>query len=231
VWRLCLQESRATPELHAQLSEEERERAGRFVFPADQRRYGAAHGQLRQVLAAYLGGSPAQLAFHLGPQGKPRLAARSELSFNLSHSGDLGLLAVSFGREVGIDTEAIRPVPDLDGLVARCFSGSERSALASVPEELRLTVFFEAWTRKEAFLKALGDGLSRPLQSFDVSLLPGQPARLLSLDGDPAASRAFALRALRPGSGFVGAVAVQGPEARLRCREWPSQAEIPEMGG
>jgi 4'-phosphopantetheinyl transferase len=231
VWRLCLQESRATPGLPAPLSEEERARASRFAFPIDRIRYVAAHGQLRQVLAAYLGRSPADLAFDLGPQGKPRLAGSSELSFNLSHSGDLGLLAVAWGREVGVDTEAIRPVPDLDDLVARCFSGSERSALASLPEELRLTAFFDGWTRKEAFLKALGAGLSRPLQSFDVSLLPGQPARLLSLDGDPAASRAFALRALRPGSGFVGAVAVQGPEARLRCRQWPSQAEIPELGG
>jgi 4'-phosphopantetheinyl transferase len=200
------------------LSGEEAARAERFIFTPDRRRYLAAHGLLRLILASYLGTSPDAIAFSRSSDGKPRLVHPERLRFNLSHSGLLGLLAVSANREVGVDVEQVRDVGDMDDLAKTCFSPVEQAALAAVPAEQRRWAFFAGWTRKEAFLKALGQGLSRPLDSFDVSLAPGEPARLLRVEGAPRAPQSYAVRSLEPAPGYLGALVVDGPQVTVHWR-------------
>jgi 4'-phosphopantetheinyl transferase len=202
------------------ISVEETTRAERFVHIHDRRRYVAAHGLLRLVLAGYLGTSPDDVAIRSNSDGKPRLAYPERLHFNLSHSGLLGLLAVSASHEVGVDIEEIRDVGDMEDLAKTCFSPVEQAALAAVPAAQRRWAFFAGWTRKEAFLKALGEGLSRPLNSVDVSLAPGESVKRLRVERAPGASESYAVRSLEPAPGYVAALAVNGPHARVRWRRW-----------
>lgn len=204
------------------LSEAERARASRFHFEADRRRFVASHAALRDILASYLGVEPSSLAFGEGPHGKPLLdapeAGRS-IRFSLSHSGGMALVAVSLGREVGVDVERVRPREDLDGFAARYFSPHEREALARIPSDDRLRTFFETWTLKEAYLKACGDGLLRELDAFDVTVGDAQP-RLLSVRDRPGDEARWTLGRLDPGQGYVATVAVAGPGWRLLQAHW-----------
>jgi 4'-phosphopantetheinyl transferase len=179
------------------------------------------------VLSGYLGTGPDAIAFRSNGDGKPRLAHPERLRFNLSHSGVLGLLAVSANREVGIDVEEIRDLEDIEDLAKTCFSPVEQAAFAAVPAVQRSWALFAGWTRKEAFLKALGEGLSRPLDSFDVSLAPGEPARLLRVEGAPSAPASYAIRSLEPAPGYVGALVVDGIQMTLRWRRWDALSARP----
>lgn len=164
------------------LSEAERARAGRFRVPGLAGRYTVAHARLRQILAAQLGTEPGALQFAAGPHGKPELAgafAGSGLRFNLSHSAALGLVGWTRGRDIGVDVEAWRGMRDEAALVRRYFSPVEIAAYEASPADARTEVFFNLWTRKEAYVKAVGRGLGLPLDSFDVSPGKGQEARLL----------------------------------------------------
>ena len=202
--------------LESTLSPEEASQAGRFRFAADRDRYVAAHGLLRVLLANYLGTSPGRVALIAASGGKPRVARPESLRFSLSHAATMALVAVSADREVGIDLEQIGEVDDLGRLAETCFSPAEVATLASLPKSQRLRAFYAGWTRKEAFLKATGDGLSRPLSSFAVSLPPDEPPRLLHVQGDPRAPERYWLVALEPAAGYVGALAVDGPPATIR---------------
>jgi 4'-phosphopantetheinyl transferase len=211
VWRLELSRSPAQlAELWRLLSLSEQAKARRFVYEVDRSRYVAAHGLMRCALAQCVDAGPRDLEFAAGPEGKPRWG-RPALgpSFNLSHAGELGLLAVAWGREVGVDIEKIRSIEDLDNLASTCLSSSEAAQLGALPEAERLMAFFECWTRKEAFLKALGVGLSRPLDSFAVTLGPGKLARLVHVDGDSTAAARWTLVSLTPAAGYVGALAME----------------------
>lgn len=220
VWILRLDLSRAQlARLASVISAEEFTRAERFAVPANRRRYVAAHGLLRLVLASYVCLGPKRLSFEKGAGGKPRLADRHQLRFNLSHSNDLALVAVSANREVGVDIEKVCEMPDLESLARICFSPVEQAALAAVPAGQRQLAFFAGWTRKEAFLKAQGDGLSRPLHSFDVTLTPAVPARVLRVQPPDAAHR-YALRTLEPAPGYVGALATEGGPVTVHWRGW-----------
>jgi len=225
VWRLSLVAGDATRDrLRESLSESERRRAGRFAFERDRARFVVAHGALRSILSSYARVPASQLEIECDPGGKPRLARPGAPRFNLSHSGDTALLAVAWDREVGIDLEAVRAIEDLDVLAASCFSPAERRALASVPEALRLAAFYDGWTRKEAFLKLLGDGLSRPLDSFDVSLVPGEPAALLRVSGGRADE--WALQPIEIGPGYRGALACRAPAPKIEVRDWVAGSEL-----
>lgn len=219
VWSLSLD----VPEAELQrlgrvISADEAARAERFVFSPDCRRYLAAHGLLRLVLAGYLGTSPEAVVFSSSSDGKPRLAPPERLRFNLSHSGLIALVAVSANREVGVDVEEIRDVGDMEDLVKTCFSPVEQAALASLPAAQRRWAFFAGWTRKEAFLKALGEGLSRSLDSFDVSLAPGEPARLIRVEGAPRAPETYAVQSLEPAPGYLAALVVESPQVTVHWR-------------
>jgi 4'-phosphopantetheinyl transferase len=203
------------------LSLDERERAARFVFPRDRNRFVAGRAFLRLLLAQYLATDPASLRFRYGPHGKPALADdRSGVAFNLAHSNSLAVCALARGGELGVDVERVRPIPDADGVARSFFSPRESAELASVPEPERHRAFFDGWTRKEAFLKALGDGLARPLDSFDVTLKPGDPPRLLRTVGDPEEAGRFSLHSLEPEAGYVAAIAVRGHGWHVRLARW-----------
>jgi 4'-phosphopantetheinyl transferase len=196
------------------LSADERDRAGRFHREADWRRFVVARGALRIILARYLGSDARALAFRYGPFGKPELPD-APLRFNLSHSGDLALCAVTRGRAVGVDVEQLRPVADCEQLAARYFSPEEHAALVQLSAAARSRAFLACWTRKEAYVKARGDGLSFPLDAFAVSLAPGTAPALLRHRLDATEVDRWSFAALEPEPGYVGALAVEGHGWRL----------------
>lgn len=225
VWRARLDQPPLCVEsLLGTLTDDERSRAERFKFLKDREHFIVARGTLRAIIGRYLQIEPSQLRFCYSDYGKPALVkdfAGGAARFNLTHSHGLALFAVTCGREVGIDLEKLRP--DLaDGQIAeRFFSAQEVRRLRELPRQQQGEAFFNCWTRKEAYIKARGEGLSMPLDSFDVSLVPGEPAELLDTRGDPQEASRWSLRELFPASGFVAAVAVEGSDWRLRCLQWP----------
>lgn len=193
------------------LSEDERCRAQRLRLARERRRYIAARGRLRQLLGERLGTRAASVDLACGARGKPMLDGRQAASgwrFNVSHAEDLAVYAFTRGREVGIDVEAVAPWPGADAIAARFFSRRECCDYEALPPEQRTEGFFNCWTRKEAFCKAIGEGLRRPLGSFDVSLRPGEPARILRVDDTPGELCGWRLHAFTPAPGFVAAVVV-----------------------
>jgi 4'-phosphopantetheinyl transferase len=219
----------ATPtlaRLERLLDADERARAARFVFAPDARRFRVARGTLREILGGYLGVAPADVRFAYAAAGKPALAAPftgAGVEFNLSHSGEIALYAIADQRRIGIDVEQIRPLDDMEALAERNFSAAERRALFAVAPAQRAVAFFACWTRKEAYIKALGDGLGHPLDSLTVSLGAGEPARFLEIGGEPAAAARWTLAALDVGAGYEAAVAVDGP-ATVRLRGYWEQS-------
>lgn len=168
--------------LHDLLSAAEQARAARFLFPDLASRFTVAHGRLRQLLAPLVGLDARDIQMVTGEHGKPRLAgtaAALNLHFNLSHSDTLGLVGWAQDREIGVDIERWRPMRDEHALVRRFFSAAENAAYDALPADQRSAGFFHCWTRKEAYIKAVGRGLGLPLDSFDVSLEAGSGARLL----------------------------------------------------
>ncbi len=216
VWRVDLD---GAPEaaVASSLSADERERARRFRFERDRQRFVAARGLLRRLVGRYLDQEPARVRFGYGPRGKPFVDAAGGLRFNVSHSAGLALVAFAWGREVGVDVERLRPVPEAEDIARQYFSRWEESELRRLPEGERAAAFFRCWTRKEAFVKATGDGLSRPLDAFDVTLAPGEPARLVRVAGEPEAARRFWMVDVSPGRGFAAALAIEGSPARVIC--------------
>jgi 4'-phosphopantetheinyl transferase len=200
-------------ELEATLDPGERERARRFVQPLHRDRFIAAHGFLRQVLGRILQIDPHAMRFIAGAQGKPAIAGGPE--FNLAHSGDIALIALARGRAVGVDVEQARATLDAEAIAARFFSTGEQAALAAMPAPDRRDAFFNIWTRKEAFIKATGAGLSFPLDELTVSLGEGEDDCLLSVADDPAVAAQWRVRALRAPPGYAAAVAAEGRDWTL----------------
>jgi 4'-phosphopantetheinyl transferase len=207
----------------AVLAPDERARASRFHFERDRRRWTAARGAVRAVLAGYADVPAASLTFRVGQHGKPALdgpAGRTGLDFNVSHSGDLALCAVTRGRAVGVDVEAVRPDFATGEVARRFFAPAEVAALEALLPRERVEAFFACWTRKEAYIKARGIGIALGLDRFEVSLAPDRPATLLATRHEPAAAAHWRLVALAPGNGYAGALVTDGP-ARLVCWQWP----------
>ena len=210
-------------QLGALLSPDERERAARFRFRRDAMRWIVARATLREILGACLEVDPRAVAFAHGEKGKPVLATRAghlDLQFSLAHSAELAVYAVTVGCPVGVDVERLRAVSGMDRIAERTFSPEECAALRGLPEALRPAGFFNCWTRKEAYIKAVGLGLSYPLARFSVSLAPGEPARLRSVELDPAHVETWTMSALAPRTGFVGAVVVGARPVRVVCERW-----------
>ena len=198
----------------ALLSDAERRRADRFVFDRDARRFIVARARLRELLAVRLGeGVPAErIEFQYGAHGKPSLRGgrgRGSLHFSVSHCDDLATYAFSWGAAVGIDVEAVREMSDADAIAAHCFSRRENATYQTLDASDKPLGFFNCWTRKEAVVKALGDGLSLPLDRFDVTLAPGEPAQVLRVDSTPG-DRGWRLDSSCPAAGYVAAIASQG---------------------
>lgn len=223
VWRAALDVSESdVRRLGGMLAGDERHRAERFVFPRDRTHFVAARGLLRMLLGRYLEHDPQRLRFVYGPYGKPELATVSGgtgLRFNVSHSHGLALYAVTRQRDIGVDVERIRPEVAQETIAEHFFSPREVAVLRALPATLQATAFFACWTRKEAYIKARGDGLSLPLDQFVVSLAPGEPAALLYTAWDLQEAARWALQNLAPGPGYMAAVAVAGHDWQLTCWE------------
>ena len=224
VWRAFLDlEPHHVQGLQRTLLPGELERAGRFRFVRDRRRFIVARGVLRAILSRYLNIEPCQVRFSYNPYGKPALArglGDDRLRFNLAHSHALALCAVTRNREVGIDLERIRADLVSRQTAEQFFSPREIAVLRSLPKAAQTAAFFHCWTRKEAYIKARGEGLSFPLDRFDVSLAPGEPAALVNTPGDPSEAARWSLKDLSPGPGYVAALAVEGHGWRLKCWQW-----------
>ncbi len=209
--------------IKVKLSVDERERAGRFRFPAHAQRFIARRAVLREILGSYVGQEPGSLRFHQGKNGKPTLVwseQDSAIRFSVSHSGPLGLFAVSWREHMGVDVERIRQLPDIGELACRFFTEREYKEYQSLPVSDRVEGFFTCWTRKEAYLKATGEGLYREPDSFEVSLVPGHRPRMCSIDGDDNAAKRWTLFHLVPSPGFAGALAIQTDRLKLQCWHW-----------
>jgi 4'-phosphopantetheinyl transferase len=193
--------------LAATLSGGERERACRIEAGATRRRFVAARGLLRELLGALLGEAPGTVRLEYGQHGKPYM--RGPLRFSVAHSGDLVLLAVACGREVGVDVELVRRLQDYEGVARAVLALEEQDALAALAEDDREAALLRAWTCKEAYLKACGDGLQFPPQSVVVSLGASEPPSLLAVRERPADADRFSLRTLAPAPGYVGALALE----------------------
>jgi 4'-phosphopantetheinyl transferase len=200
------------------LAADELAQAGRFHFALDRQRFLMRRAARRQVLSRYLKVDPSHLQFSTGPQGKPGLIGPEfspGLRFNCSHSADLALIAVSRGIELGVDVEQHRPLADALELAGHCFSPPELAALANLPASLRAGGFFDCWTRKEAFVKALARGLSFPFHQFTVDFRPDHPARLLAVGNDPGAPARWIMRSLEVHPEYSAALVIEAHPANL----------------
>lgn len=217
VWLVRLDDSAAGIDACADwLSSTERERAARFKFARDRSRYAIAHGALRAILGRYLSVDPGAIDFDAGPAGKPKLAPRwagAELEFNLSHSGEVALIAVTRGAEIGIDVERIRQAFAFEPIAQRFFTGHEVAALRSLPVDLQREAFYKCWTSKEALLKAKGSGLSAALDEVCVAVT-GTGIRITP------ARRGWVLREVRPIPGYAAALAVKQRPRNVQCCRW-----------
>jgi 4'-phosphopantetheinyl transferase len=205
------------------LDAEEQVRASRFHFEHHRQRYISAHAGLRLILARYLNSPPTAIRYQFTEYGKPSLAPEINppgLTFNLTHSHELGLVAVGIEQAIGVDIEHIREDLADEQVARRFFSAQEVQTLLSLPDEMRNRAFFNCWTRKEAYIKARGEGLSMPLDAFDVAIMPGEPALLMNTRPDPAQALQWNLYDLFLGSDYAAALAVQGAASSLSCWQW-----------
>jgi 4'-phosphopantetheinyl transferase len=220
LWRVDLEAIAADePRWQQVLSSDELTRAARYHFARDRQRFVAARAWLRTILAGYIGTDPNSLTFSYSQKEKPSLGPAfdgSGVGFNVSHSGGIALLAFTRRREIGVDVEQIRRDSDLEAIARRFFSTHEQSQLAALRADERTDAFFRCWTRKEAYIKATGDGLSLPLSQFDVSLAAGENNALLATRPDGSEAGGWLLREVPAGPGYIAAVCVRGHDWKLK---------------
>ena len=202
------------------LSPDEKKRARKFRFAKDSRNFIAARGILRLLIGKYLETNPAEITFQYSEFGKPGIANNDSLRFNISHSQNIALFAFTKFFNIGIDVEFVNPNIEVKEIAARFFSTNEVKNLLALPEAQQTLGFFHCWTRKEAFIKAVGEGLSFPLDQFEVSLEPDKPAKLLATDWEPNAVSEWSIYSMSPGANFVGCVAIGGLIKEIKFWNW-----------
>ncbi len=232
IWRADLDWAQSRiPNISESLSQDEKERASRFHFERDRNRFIAGRAILRELLGKYLEILPAEVPIQYGVHGKPRLGEMSEtICFNMSHSQNLAAYGFTQNQPLGIDIEAHREMPDADQIAQRYFSPTEFRAYLSVLREQKLETFYRCWTRKEAYMKATGEGFYLPLDQFEVSLRPDDPPALLWAASDPQEHKHWSLLDFRPADSFAGAVAVQGPVRKVSIWDWRGPLELVGFG-
>jgi 4'-phosphopantetheinyl transferase len=227
VWRVRLNQADGrVQQLHRILSNDEQRRAERFHFDRDRRRFIVRRGTLRLIIGDYFEREPGRLQFHSGHRGKPYLMnslGKVPLQFNLAHSKEIALYAFTSRQKIGIDIEYVRDMPDAEKIAQTTYSSLENKTLQSLPEYQRQEAFFNCWVRKEAYIKAIGSGLYHALDRFDVSLAPGEPARVMSIEGSAAQASGWFMKSLNPEDGYVAALAVKGTDFRLSYWRYPEK--------
>ncbi len=229
VWCAVLdQPARAFRECEQTLSSDEHVRALQIPSLLYRHRFIAARGLMRMILSRYVGAAPQNLFFSYSRRGKPFLSPESGggwIDFSLTYSNSLALCAVTCKREIGIDLEHLRQIEKAALIASQFFSARENRDLRRLAPELRLEAFLNCWTRKGAYFKALGLGISECAAQVEVSLKPNHPSCLLSIAGDKDSAAHWIIRSLSPAPGYVGALAVYGPIVKIRCWQWPGNAE------
>jgi 4'-phosphopantetheinyl transferase len=208
------------------LSMDEMKRANRFHFDKDRNRFIVRRGILRAILGRYLNVDPRQVQFCYGKKGKPMLSdtfGKEKICFNVSHSEGLALYAFTQDHEIGVDVERVRDIFGMDQIAERFFSVGENTIFSSLPAGKRKESFYNCWTRKEAFIKAIGEGLSFALNAFNVTLAPGEPAELLDIVGNPEEAAYWSVYTLSLAHDYVGAVAVKKHSCSLAHWKWQNQ--------
>jgi 4'-phosphopantetheinyl transferase len=227
VWRVKLNQTDGRiQQLQQILSDDERLRAERFHFDRDRRRFIVSQGMLRLIIGEYIDVEPSLLQFYSGHRGKPYLShslGNDPPQFNLAHSKEIALYAFTCSQEIGIDVEFVCEMPDSEQIALTTFSSFENKVLQSLPEYQRQEAFFNCWVRKEAYIKAVGNGLYHALDRFDVSLAPGQPARLVSVEGSAEQASGWFMKSLIPEDGYVAALAVKGSDFCLSYWKYPEK--------
>lgn len=217
VWRIELEQPGSLLEkFRSTLEADELQRASRFHFEKHRSSFVVGRGFLRDILSRYLETKPETLRFSYGDYGKPALDSR--LSFNISHSHGVALLGITEDRQIGIDVEHIRADFATEDIARRFFSRSEVESFNGLQKEEQVAAFFRCWTRKEAFIKATGKGLSQPLDKFDVTLAPGETAALLRVDQDDASR--WTMSDIDVGKDYAAALVVEDRISHIRC--WQS---------
>jgi len=206
------------------LSRDENQRALRFRFERDRNRFVVCRGILREILGTFLQRKPEDIEFNYGPQGKPYIHTPAGTPyFNVSHSSSRAIYALGL-NELGVDLEFVESIPEMQELVDQHFSAAERTAFGSIPHDLRVKAFYSCWTRKEAYVKACGGGLSIPLDQFDVSVDPRSPARLVRVQGTPGNQLHWSLHSFEPSTDTVAALVCAKDSAPHLCGCWSAQA-------
>lgn len=226
IWRASLQvEALVLHALQRMLAEEEVRKAKQFHFERDRRRFIVVRGILKTLLGRYLHTNPGTLKFNYNAYGKPSLGFpfnESKLYFNISHSHEVVLCAFTHARQIGVDVEYMRSDIDYEQLAKHSFSSREQAVFYALPSVQRQQAFFNCWTRKEAYIKARGKGLSLPLDLFDISLVPNEPAALLSSREDPQEVTRWSFQNLSSYPGYAGAFAVEGHGWYVSYWQWYS---------
>jgi 4'-phosphopantetheinyl transferase len=220
VWRLSLaSQQNVVQRMEQLLDDAERARADRFRFEKDRRQYTLTRGMLRTLLGRYLQQDPTRLKISYSPRGKPFVKESenpSGVRFSVSHAGDLALLAFSREREIGVDIESRQRLADWQSIAELIFSEREKQELNSLTETLRIVAFYNGWTRKEAYLKATGEGLVDALSGIEVAISPLAPAGLHAIHGDRELASKWSLCALEPAEAYAAALVVEGAQGRVR---------------
>ena len=224
LWRVALDDCQThVTALKQTLTADEMQRADRFRFDQHRNRFIVGRGALRAILGPYLGAAPLSLRFDYNDHGKPRLHGQTGLEairFNLAHAGGLAVVAVARGRTVGVDMEQIIDRGNLQRIADRFFAPREAEAIRSLNEPARTEAFFNCWTRKEAYVKALGVGITLPLNCFEVSVLPGQPALLLRVYDRCDLRFRCSMSELHVAPGYAGALVVAGDDCATSYWQW-----------
>lgn len=225
IWRVSLhQPEDIFAKLSAMLSKDEHARAERFKFEKHRRRFIVARGVLRDILRRYIDLRADAISFEYEKHGKPILVERlnsRNISFNVSHSEEMAVFAVTCNHAVGVDIEFVpRSLSNPDKIAKRFFSPAESDALLQLPEKMRREAFFTCWTRKEAFIKAIGEGLTHPLHQFEVAFLPGESPALLHTRPDTAEAEKWTLSAFVPAENYIGAIVVEGQKPNFAYWQW-----------
>jgi 4'-phosphopantetheinyl transferase len=220
IWRINLDQAQNLTNLADILSKDERERAARFHFERDARRFTVGRAALRMILGRYLNLAAAKIAFNYSQYQKPELAVGAgKLQFNLSNSNEIAICGVRLNHAIGIDIEYHRPI-NYREIGERFFSAREQAVFRQVAEHQQQAAFYRCWTRKEAFIKAIGEGLSKPLDSFDVTLAVDEPARFLNIDNDPAETARWSLYEIDVEKEYTAALATDGRAEKFAYWQW-----------
>jgi 4'-phosphopantetheinyl transferase len=203
------------------LSDTEQSRAKRFRFAKDRNRFIIRHGLLRVILGRYLKHPPREIEFQLGAYGKPEIRldeSQTPFFLNISDSGDIVVFAFTIACPIGIDVEQTREISGIEGIAHRFFLSRETHVMMALPRDAQLEAFYACWTRKEAYLKATGEGIAKSLKKVEVTLAPSEYAGVVSVDGDPSAREQWQLQPFIPATGYVGCVAYRHP--KLELKKW-----------